>query len=72
MDIRLSNNQIKQISSSLSINDVLNCIYSNYDDYIKFLEKELEDNKISRNDFEEEIKTIKKLGTKKRMEMTTI
>lgn len=72
MDIRLSDNQVKQISSSLSINDVLNCIYSNYEDYINYLKKELEDNKITKKDYEQEIKIIKKLGTKNRVEMIIV
>ena len=72
MDIRLSDNQVKQISSSLSINDVLNCIYSNYEDYINYLKKELEENKITKKDYEQEIKIIKKLGTKNRVEMIIV
>lgn len=61
MDIILSNNQIKQLSLSVSINDVLDCIKKDYDSYLKFLDEELKKNKMTKKEYQEELILIEKL-----------
>ena len=46
IDIKLNNNQIKQFSLALSIDDVLNCIRKDYDSYLNFLNEEFENNEM--------------------------
>ena len=61
MDVKLDNEQIKQLSIALSINDVLDCIKKNYDSYLKFLEEELKSNKISLAEYNNELTTLDKI-----------
>lgn len=61
MDIILSNNQIKQLSLSVSINDVLDCIKKDYDGYLKFLDEELKKNKMTKKEYQDELILIEKL-----------
>ena len=61
MDVKLDNEQIKQLSIALSINDVLDCIKKNYDSYLKFLEEELKNNKISQSEYNNELTSLDKI-----------
>ena len=58
MDIKLNVNQIKQISSALSLNDVLNCIKEDYDSYLQFLKEELDNKEITKEEYEKELLSI--------------
>lgn len=61
IDIKLNNNQIKQFSLALSIDDVLNCIRKDYDSYLNFLNEEFENNEISEEEYKREIMLIEYL-----------
>lgn len=63
MDISLNTNQIKQLSLSISIIDIVDYIKNNSDDYIKFLESELESNCITNEEYQKEIDAYKKLDS---------
>ena len=65
MDVQLSNNQIKQFSLAVSINDVLNCISNDYDNYIQFLSEELDNQKITKEEYNKELLLIDKIKMKK-------
>lgn len=58
MNIHLSNSQIKQFSLAVSINDVLNCITNNYDNYLQFLKEELYNQKITKEEYDKELLLI--------------
>lgn len=61
MNIHLSNSQIKQFSLVVSINDVLNCITNNYDNYLQFLKEELDNQQITKEEYDKELLLINKL-----------
>ncbi len=61
MNIHLSNSQIKQFSLAVSINDVLNCISNDYDNYLQFLNKELDNQQITKEEYNKELLSINKL-----------
>ncbi len=61
MDTTLSDSQIKQLSLSISITDVLNCIKKDYDSYLNFLREELKDNEITNDEYKKELLLIRKL-----------
>lgn len=61
MDTTLSDSQIKQLSLSISMTDVLNCIKKDYDSYLNFLREELKDNEITKEEYKKELMLIKKL-----------
>lgn len=63
MDISLNTNQIKQLSLSISIIDIVDYIKNNSDDYLKFLESELESNSITNEEYQKEIDAYKKLDS---------
>lgn len=63
MDISLNTNQIKQLSLSISIIDIVDYIKNNSDDYLKFLESELESNSITDEEYQKEIDAYKKLDS---------
>lgn len=63
-DIKLNNNQIKQFSLALSVDDVLNCIRKDYDSYLNFLNEELENDEISEEEYKREIMLIEHLKSK--------
>lgn len=65
MDVQLSNNQIKQFSLAVSINDVLNCISNDYDNYIQFLNEELDNQQITKEEYNKELLLIDKIKMKK-------
>ena len=54
MDISISDKQIKQLSLSISITDVLDCIRNDYDSYLEFLNNELNDNEITEEEYKKE------------------
>lgn len=58
MNIHLSNSQIKQFSLAVSINDVLNCITNNYDNYLQFLKEELYNQQITKEEYDKELLLI--------------
>ena len=64
MDILLSDNQIKKLSLSISTNDVLDYIKKDYNNYLKYLEEELSNNKITKKEYKEEIISIEKINKK--------
>lgn len=55
MDIKLQNKQIEQLSLALSVDDVLNFIENNKNDYLLFLNEELESKNISLKEYNNEI-----------------
>ncbi len=61
MNMHLSNSQIKQFSLAVSINDVLNCISNDYDNYLQFLNKELDNQQITKEEYNKELLSINKL-----------
>lgn len=61
MNIQINNNQIKQMSLNISKNDVLNFISNDYDSYILFLYNELNNNQITREEYNEELLSIDSL-----------
>lgn len=61
MDTTLSDSQIKQLSLSISMTDVLNCIKKDYDSYLNFLREELKNNEITKEEYKKELMLIKKL-----------
>ena len=63
MDISLNTNQIKQLYLSISIIDIVDYIKNNSDDYLKFLESELESNSITDEEYQKEIDAYKKLDS---------
>ena len=63
MDISLNTNQIKQLSLSISIIDIVDYIKNNSDEYLKFLESELESNSITNEEYQKEIDAYKKLDS---------
>lgn len=65
MDVQLSNNQIKQFSLAVSINDVLNCISNDYDNYLQFLNEELDNQQITKEEYNKELLLIDKIKMKK-------
>lgn len=65
MDVQLSNNQIKQFSLAVSINDVLNCISNDYDNYIQFLNEELDNQQITKEEYNKELLLIDKIKMKR-------
>lgn len=64
MDILLNDNQIKKLSLSISTNDVLDYIKKDYNNYLKYLEEELSNNKITKKEYKEEIISIEKINKK--------
>lgn len=64
MDILLNDNQIKKLSLSISTNDVLDYIKKDYNNYLKYLEEELSNNKITKKEYKEEIISIEKTNKK--------
>ena len=60
MGILLNDNQIKKLSLSISTNDVLDYIKKDYNNYLKYLEEELSNNKITKKESKEEIISIEK------------
>lgn len=68
MDMIFSDSQIKQLSLSISIVDVLNCIKKDYDSYLKFLDNELKDNEITNIEYEKELMLIERLKSEQREE----
>ena len=69
IDIKLNNNQIKQFSLALSIDDVLNCIRKDYDSYLNFLNEEFENNEISEEEYKRELMLIQHLKLNEREEV---
>ena len=63
MDISLNTNQIKQLYLSISIIDIVDYIKNNSNDYLKFLEGELESNSITNEEYQKEIDAYKKLDS---------
>jgi len=66
MDISISDKQIKQLSLSISITDVLDCIRNDYDSYLEFLNNELNDNEITEEEYKKELHLIDKLKSNSR------
>lgn len=64
MGILLNDNQIKKLSLSISTNDVLDYIKKDYNNYLKYLEEELSNNKITKKEYKEEIISIEKINKK--------
>ena len=64
MGILLNDNQIKKLSLSISTNDVLDYIKKDYNNYLKYLEEELSNNKITMKEYKEEIISIEKINKK--------
>lgn len=69
MNIHLSNSQIKQFSLAVSINDVLNCITNDYDNYLQFLKEELDNQQITKEEYNRELLSINKLRKVKELKV---
>ena len=72
MDISISDKQIKQLSLSISITDVLDCIRNDYDSYLEFLNNELNDNEITEEEYKKEWHLIDKLKSNSRNEVANL
>ena len=72
MDITLSYSQVKQLSLSISITDVLDCIRKDYNSYLEFLNNELKDNEITEEEYKKELHLIKKLRSNESKEEINI
>ena len=72
MDISISDKQIKQLSLSISITDVLDCIRNDYDSYLEFLNSELNDNEITEEEYKKELHLIDKLKSNSRNEVANL
>ena len=72
MDISISDKQIKQLSLSISITDVLDCIRNDYDSYLEFLNNELNDNEITEEEYKKELHLIDKLKSNSRNEVANL
>ena len=72
MDISISDRQIKQLSLSISITDVLDCIRNDYDSYLEFLNNELNDNEITEEEYKKELHLIDKLKSNSRNEVANL
>lgn len=68
MDITLSDNQVKQLSSTISINDVLNWIKKDFNNYAEFLNDELLNQEITKFEYEKELILIEKMKKDHRKE----
>lgn len=68
MDITLSDNQVKQLSSTISINDVLNWIKKDFNNYVEFLNDELLNQEITKFEYEKELILIEKMKKDHRKE----
>ena len=68
MDITLSDNQVKQLSSKISINDVLNWIKKDFNNYVEFLNDELLNQEITKFEYEKELILIEKMKKDHRKE----
>lgn len=68
MDMILSDKQIRQLSLSISIIDVLNCLKKDYDSYLKFLDKELKANEITKVEYEKELMLFERFKSEQREE----
>lgn len=69
IDTTLSDSQIKQLSLSISINDVLDCIRKDCDGYLKFLNEELENQEITECEYRKEIELIMQLKNEQKGEL---
>ena len=68
MDTTLSDSQVKQLSLSISINDVLNCIRKDIKGYLEFINDELKNNEITQAEYEKELMLIERLKNEHREE----
>lgn len=69
IDIKLNHKQIKQFSLALSVDDVLNCIRKDYDSYLNFLNEELQNNEITKEEYNRELMLIQHLKLNEREEV---
>lgn len=69
IDIKLNHKQIKQFSLALSVDDVLNCIRKDYDSYLNFLNEELQNNEITKEEYNRELMLIQHLKLHEREEV---
>ena len=72
VDTSLSSDNIKQLSLSISITDVLDTIKKDYKNYLDFLKNEYENNKISKTEYEQEKIILQELINSERKEMIII
>lgn len=72
MDIPISDKQIKQLSLSISITDVLDCIRNDYDSYLEFLNSELNNNEITEEEYKKELRLIDELKNDSRKEVANL
>lgn len=61
IDIELSDKQAKQLSISITIDDVLSCIKKDIDSYLNFINLELENKEINEEEYKKELKLIASL-----------
>ena len=69
IDIKLNHKQIKQFSLALSVDDELNCIRKDYDSYLNFLNEELQNNEITKEEYNRELMLIQHLKLNEREEV---
>lgn len=61
MDVVINDNQAKQFYLTMSVNDVLNCIKNNSESYLQFLDEELDNNRITEEEYKYELSLYKKI-----------
>lgn len=70
VDTKLSDKQTKQLSLAISLNDVLNCIKKDLNSYLKFLNCELNNQEITRDEYKKELQLIENMKKENREEVT--
>lgn len=61
MDIVINDNQAKQFYLTMSVDDVLNCIKNNSESYLEFLNEELDNKRITEEEYKNELTLFKQI-----------
>ena len=64
MDVVINDNQAKQFYLTMSVDDVLNCIKNNSESYLQFLNEELDNTRITEEEYINELTLYKKIINK--------
>lgn len=64
MDVVINDNQAKQFYLTMSVDDVLNCIKNNSESYLQFLNEELDNARITEEEYINELTLYKKIINK--------
>lgn len=63
INVHLSDIQAKQLSISISMEDVLNCIKRDVDSYLSFVNEEYKNGEINEEDYQSELRLIDNIKT---------